>query len=133
MRPGGRRVNPWLMGSLGCAWGVVGLILGLWVPLSTPLVSLDLSEITGFNGVPHSVRRVHPGSLDSLGCTLVAVGFIRGRWVHWGAPWWSSCSSVVAWVRSSDRLVHPGWLCSLACALGFVGFIRGRGVHYGAH
>ena len=73
-------------------------------------------------------RRVHPGSLGSFGCALAIVGFIPGHWGHWGAPWGSLGSFVVAvffwgapwgssgssWVvgllgmRPGVSVVHPG-------------------------
>ena len=81
----------------------------------------------------------------------MAIGFIRGRWVNCGAPWWPSCSSVVALERTNDRLdsvecalgssgasgvagftvlrtrcrrIHPGSLGSLGVRIGVIELIR---------
>ena len=69
VRPGGRRVHPGSLGSLGRALGVVGFIRGNWVNWGAPWGSSDSSGVTGLTGVRPGCR-----------------WFIRALWVHWGAP-----------------------------------------------
>ena len=130
--PGGRRVHPMSLGSLGSALGVVGFIRGRWVYCGALRASsrCDLevycsSAIAGF-------IVVHPGGRSV-------------RWVAWCAYWGLLGTSGVTGfmgVRPWGRLVHQGLLGSLGCVLKVVvfiwcapwvnGFIRVRYVYWGA-
>ena len=111
VRPWGRRVHSWWLGSLVCPLLVDGFIRGGWVQLGAP------------RGSSGSLR-----SLCSRGWGLEVVWFIRGRWIHSGAPRGSSVSFGVAGftqVRPGGREVHSGSFGSLGYALVVVEFIQG--------
>ena len=97
---GGCSVHPGSLGTLACALGVVGFILGRLVCLRAPCLSLGSSGVTWFTlGVVASVVRFtharlggrwfHQGSLGSVACTLRVFGFISGRLVNSRTPWGS--------------------------------------------
>ena len=149
----GHCVHAGLMGSLGCALGLVGYILCHMVHWGSPW---------GRRVHPESLV-AHQGSSSSLEFTgLIRVrsgvfGFIHGAWVHWSAPWGSwvsfgvlgslgcrpgvvgfirdrwaysgvACRSTVAVlirVHTGGRRVHPASLGTFDCAQSVVGFIRG--------
>ena len=142
-RPGGRRIRPRSLRSLGCVLVVIGFIRGRWVHRSSPLCSSGSYRADGFIGVRPGACQFHAGSLV-VGLTAVTgnicvrpegLVLILGRWVYWGAPTGSLGSSGVTGFIG----VHP-WSCrvcagslgSWGCALGVVGFIRGRRVHWNA-
>ena len=137
-----RRVNPWSIGSLGCALGVVLFIQGGWVHCNGP------SELSCSSGFPVFIEvrpggcRVHPGL---LGYALGVVGFILGRWFHWDAFWgWSGPSGVAAligvrpWCGQGNRgrWVHCSALWESTASSEVAGFIvvrrAGRQVHPGS-
>ena len=133
---GVRWVHPGRLGSLWCANGVIGFILGRWVHSGAPWVSLGSSRVA--LGYARG-GWVHPVSLESLGSALGVGGFIRNRCVHSDTPWGLLGSSGVVWFtreRPVGRWVHAGSLGSSGVAfvhaLGVVGFIRCCWVHSGA-
>ena len=127
-RPGGRRIHPWQLCSLGYAQGFVRFIRGRWV------------------------------HLDAVGFTRGALGAVTfipgGLWVHWGATLGSSDSSKIvvfaglcpsgsrvhlasglSWVtgvRPRCRRIYPRSQGSMGSPMRFVVFIRGHLNHRGA-
>ena len=104
VRSGVRRFHPGLLGSLGCALGIVRFIRGRWVHRGAPWWSSGSSGVAefigvdGFIGVLSWVRQVPPGS-----CT----GFIRVR------PVGRRFLPALIGVRPGGRWVHPVSLNSL--------------------
>ena len=132
VRPGGPRVHPVSLGSLGCALGVGGLIGGRWVHLGAPWCSSGSSGVAGFTGVGPGCCRIYPG------CAQGVVGFTWCRWVHWGALWVflgrsgvdeftgvrpGDCRMVAEFteMRPLGRRVHQVSQDSFRCALFVVG------------
>ena len=109
--PGGRRVHPCSLGSLGRALEVVGFIRVRNVHYGAPWGSLGSFGLVGFIQARHRRGRIHSGSLGSFGRAHGVVRFIR---IH---------SGLFGFIRACPGL---GSLGSLRRALGVLGFLLAR-------
>ena len=137
------RARLWSLGSLGCTLGLIGVRPGRVRWVHRGAVGVVRCRLT-------DIGRVRSRSMGSFGCALGVIGYVRGDWVHWGAPWGSLGSFVVAGFlgeRLGGSPVRSGSLGSFGCTLGVFGFalpgvrrvrsgslcspcVRGRWIHW---